>query len=84
MRISRFELTWTFSDPQATRRQSNLMTAVRRVAPPPRSPRDIVLEAAEARNRQVGRELDRIPVACAWFLNRPPLLAFQFTPYRTK
>jgi sulfite reductase (NADPH) flavoprotein alpha-component len=58
MRIGRYELTWTLVDPQATVAVNAApLTAVRQVARPRVAARRVV-EAAEARNRRVGHELD--------------------------
>ena len=77
LRIGRYELMWTFLDPGATAVfNPNLLTAVRRVAPP-RAAARLVVENAEAHNRQVGHELDGFLSLEHGFLPaEPPLLAF--------
>jgi sulfite reductase alpha subunit-like flavoprotein/cytochrome b involved in lipid metabolism len=77
MRIGRYELTWTFLDPQATAIVNpNLPTAVRSVAPP-RVPARRVVQAAETHNRRVGHELDGfLSLAHGFLPAEPPLLVF--------
>lgn len=77
VRIGRYELTWTFVDPQATAIVNRGMrTALRRVAPVRIAAREVV-QAAEAHNRQVGHELDGfLSLAHGFLPAEPPLLAF--------
>ncbi|WP_424528737.1 FHA domain-containing protein [Sphaerisporangium viridialbum] len=77
MRIGRYELTWTFFDPEATALvDPGQLTMLRPVAPPRIAARRVV-EAAEAHNRRVGHELDGfLSLAHGYLPAEPPLLAF--------
>ncbi len=77
LRIGRYELTWAFIDPKATALVSRgMLTAMRPVAPQ-RAPARRVVEAAQARNRAAGHELDGFLSLAQGFLPaEPPLLAF--------
>ncbi|MFG2041784.1 FHA domain-containing protein [Dactylosporangium sp. NPDC048998] len=77
IRIGRYELAWTFLDPEATAFiDPGQLTALRPIVPPGVAARRVV-EAAEAHNRQVGHELDGFLSLAHGFLPvEPPLLAF--------
>ncbi len=77
VRIGRYELTWTFLDPEATALVGlDQFTVLRPVAPPRIAARRVV-EAAEAHNRRVGHELDGfLSLAHGFLPAEPPLLAF--------
>ncbi|WP_067168866.1 FHA domain-containing protein [Microtetraspora niveoalba] len=77
MRIGRFELTWTFLDPEATALvDPDQMTVLRPVGPPRVAARRVV-EAAEAHNLRVGHEIDGFLSLAHGFLPvEPPLQAF--------
>ncbi|MCW2877259.1 MAG: Sulfite reductase flavoprotein alpha-component [Sphaerisporangium sp.] len=77
MRIGRYELTWTFIDPETTALvDPGQLTMLRPVAPPRVAARRVV-EAAEAHNRRVGHELDGfLSLAHGFLPAEPPLLAF--------
>ncbi|MER7007540.1 FHA domain-containing protein [Dactylosporangium sp. NPDC000555] len=77
VRIGRYELTWTFFDPEATAFiDPGELTALRQVGRPGVAARRVV-QAAEAHNRRAGHELDGfLSLAHGFLPAEPPLLAF--------
>ncbi|MFF4775772.1 FHA domain-containing protein [Microtetraspora fusca] len=77
VRIGRYELTWTFLDPDVTALVDPGQLTVLRPVGPPRVAARRVVEAAEEHNRRVGHELDGFLSLAHGFLPvEPPLLAF--------
>jgi sulfite reductase (NADPH) flavoprotein alpha-component len=78
VRIGRYEVAWTLTDPEAAapRSDPDPPTSVRLATPPTVAARRVV-EAAEAHNRRVGHELDGfLSLAHGFLPAEPPLLAF--------
>ena len=77
VRIGRFELTWSFHDPERTTLfDPDEMTALRAAGPTVLPARRVVV-AAEAHNRQVGHELDGfLSIEHGFLPVEPPVLEF--------